>query len=41
MSIRFWNTLKELGFSLEERFPFETPTGRRVYWVFQRKAPEP
>ena len=41
MSILFWNTLTAMGFSLEERFPFETPTGNRVYWVFRRETPEP
>jgi hypothetical protein len=30
-----------LGFSLQDRFPFENPTGRAVYWVFQREAVEP
>ena len=41
MSIRFWNTLTGMGFALEERFSFEAPTGKRVYWVFQRETPEP
>jgi hypothetical protein len=41
MSIRKRYTLKAMGFSLQDRFPFENPTGKAVYWLFQREAVEP